>query len=169
MPPPVTVTVVSTSRVTAESSSSGPTIDQGAFVLGPNGIGKITLGMNVQSATTLGLFVSHPNPSAGCVDWTLPEVDAMDYALFSPTLGLTGIYPKASADVRTPEGMKIGWTAAQVHAVYPNFKVADAHDEDGGPWIAVPGNKSASYHVGFDQSGRVVRFALLLTKENCFG
>ena len=123
--------------------------------------------MSFTEAKATGYFADTP-ASSGCATWTTANYLPIGAVVISHDRGVVAIMPKGGADMRTPEGLRLGLTTAQVHGIYPSFDVADANAEDGGPRIPVPGHPGLSYQVSFGTAGQVVHIELLDDNEDCF-
>ncbi|MET3804528.1 hypothetical protein ABIB25_001523 [Nakamurella sp. UYEF19] len=153
----------STEASTTTSTSSAKN------VLGPDGYLGVELGESQPTAKLDAVFASTPAVTTSCTSWDTIAAAPISSVLMSAKLGIAGISPRSASSMQTPEGMTAGWTATQVHAAYPTFRLGDTHEEDGGPEIAVPQNAKAVYKVRFDSSDKVVGFSLLLRNQDCFG
>lgn len=129
-------------------------------VLGPEGLGPLTLGMSVAQARATGRIEC---VSAHCATFALTglaEDDAFSGCI-SDELGLMAIF--APPDAATPEGVRNGMPVAQAIQAYP-----DAAEGVNGWSVPVPGHEGRSYSWLSD-GGDVTDLALSLDTQNCFG
>ncbi|MBO2454215.1 hypothetical protein J4573_44510 [Actinomadura barringtoniae] len=130
--------------------------------LGPFGFGSVKLGMTAAQAKGTGLVQIKSKPSAGCGSFILIP-GASDVVpgkgFISKKLGIASIF--AGKTVRTPQGIGLGSTTAQVKKVYPALQE--------GPnlsFVAVPGNPKATYSF-LMSAGKVSELALDLKAQDC--
>jgi hypothetical protein len=124
-----------------------------ATAVGPDGIGKLRLGMTLEQADATGdlKIASHwQKNSSTC---TIVELAGGGYAHFSRHHGLAVITaPPAAA---TPEGIRAGATIPQIAAAYPKYRDPDLGTPAEqvrlvGDFLApVPGNPAALYAFFF--------------------
>ncbi|GIF21480.1 hypothetical protein BJ973_005073 [Actinoplanes tereljensis] len=150
------------------------------LVLGPNGIGKLTLGMSVADANATDQVRI---PADLAADTTgkchVYAADAADIH-FARDHGLAVI--TAAPTVKTPEGIAAGATVAEVAKAYPKLNHADRgtpeQQEQATGYLAapVPANPKANYvfvfHVGGgsgpkDAKVQVVLLALADQDNQC--
>ena len=143
-------------------------VPTGNDILGPTGWQTLQLGMAPAVAEATGMFPSAPMPGGtGCVAWTAAGAAAFDTATISASLGVVAITVDSPDRVlMTPEGMALGWTAAQVHSAYPAWP-AGAESGPGGPAaIPVPQNPGAVYRIRLS-GGAVVSLSLEAFPAGC--
>jgi len=166
-----TATTSATTSTTAatETTTATSTTAQagGSDVLGPFGWGPVTTGMDPTAAAATGIFTDTPPPAGTCAQWNAVLATPLESAVVSPTIGVAALIARSDAQVHTPEGVRIGSTAAQVHQAYPSFDVADVETPNG-PVIAVPGNQKAGYRLGFDGAGKVSYLTLESVEQDCY-
>lgn len=149
--------VTTTKKKPAEDSNA---------VIGPTGWQTLHLGMSPEDAEALGVATPMSEGDDLCQVWPAMGATALERVIVHPEHGVFAIHPKEVDWIHTPEGMRIGWTAAQVAATYPDFDPAHM-DYAHGPTVTVPGNPAAVYRMQFDGSGVLVRFLLEQKSEMC--
>ncbi|BCJ70966.1 hypothetical protein CS0771_05100 [Catellatospora sp. IY07-71] len=148
----------------AASPAASPS--RAALALGPTGLGALELGQSRAAVMATGL--SGPVESNnGCDIATLRAArraagDPTGALFISANLGLAAIY--AYGDVRTPQGIGLGSTLAQVGKAYPGWKYAADH---GRGHADVPGNAKASYRIAITD-GKVAELSLQLKNQDCY-
>ncbi|GIM94358.1 hypothetical protein [Paractinoplanes toevensis] len=124
-------------------------------VLGPNGIGKLTLGMSVADANATDQVRVPADLAADKTEKCHVYAAGGADIHFARDHGLAVI--TAAAAVKTPEGIGAGATVADVAKAYPKLKDAEGtpeQQEQATGYLAapVPGNPKADYvfifHVG---------------------
>ncbi|MFC5287232.1 hypothetical protein ACFPM7_09245 [Actinokineospora guangxiensis] len=134
-------------------------------IVGPFGWQTLRLGMTPAEAEALGVATPMPEGGDLCQVWPAVGASALERVIVHPVHGVFAIHPKEADWLRTPEGMRIGWTTAQVAAAYPDFDPAKA-DYAHGPTVSVPGNPDAVYRMQFE-SGVLARFLLERATDLC--
>jgi hypothetical protein len=110
----------------ATRTATAPVED--ASVLGPNGWAGLVIGASADVAAASGIFADTPSAATGCHTWPGLGVSAIEGAVISPRQGVVAILSAPDKVLSTPEGLQIGWAAAQVGGAYPDFaagRVAD--------------------------------------------
>lgn len=131
--------------------------------LGPLGYGTLRLGMTARQLRGSGLLIGKVRGGAtGCSGYDLrthrtPKGSVGVY--YSPRLGIASIF--AVGGMRTPQGIGVGSTLAQVERAYP--KLARGVNGSSAP---VPGNPKAVYSLLLS-GGRVTSLALDLAGQDC--
>lgn len=139
------------------------------LVLGPTGIGALTLGLTRQQAEATGLVKPFTHADDTNCAWTTTFVAApptdttAGTVLASDTFGVAAIF--AYGTIGTPEHVKLGSTNADLSNAYPGAVLKGSTDH-GNVLAKVPGNGSASYRFEL-QHGTVTEVALLLNDQNC--
>lgn len=159
--PPVPTT--STQRVSAESSAptSKPVRSQSVPlvlgpVLGPNGYGKLVLGMSFSAAKQTGLLAGANTPPTGCADYALTEGAA---GVRTVTISDTGgIVSFEASGAHTPERIHVGSTTDDLQAAYPAL-----NKSGGGSYTAAAG-AGGTYVFGVDDRDRVASLLLVGAK-----
>jgi hypothetical protein len=141
-------------------------VASGNDVIGPFGWQTLKLGMSADAAEALGMLTRASEGDGLCAPWPALAITALDQAVVSETHGVWAIHPKQVDWIHTPEGMRIGWTADQVHATYPDFDPAH-FDYAHGPTVAVPGNPDALYRMQFNASRVLTKIILESRVDVC--
>jgi hypothetical protein len=152
-----------------ETSTAPSTVAAAPLVLGPAGLGALTLGMTRQQAEATGLVNPFRHADATNCQWSTTFVGApattttAGTVLASEASGVAAIF--AYGPVGTPERIKLGSTHADVSNAYPSasLKGSAAH---GNVVAEVPGNNAASYRFEL-QDGTVSEVALVLNTQSC--
>jgi hypothetical protein len=167
---PTTAADTSTGGPAAVTSTSADATAaaSGNDVLGPSGWGPLTLGQDPTDAAATGLFTDMPAVDDICVVWQAALASPLDTVVISPHEGVVAIIGRADAVLRTPEGMTVGSTAAEVHAMYPEFPVADAQFPNGRV-ITATGNPDGAYRLQFDDDDVLQTLTLESTRQDCYG
>ncbi|MFC4011738.1 hypothetical protein ACFOY2_31220 [Nonomuraea purpurea] len=135
--------------------------------LGPFGYGNIKLGMTEARAKATGRIVRKTiNAPTKCSTYDLKErrYSGNRAGLFvSKKQGVVTISAPGRS-VKTPQGIGIGSTPAQLKAAYPNLKQNARY----GTFATVPGNPKASY-VFLVTKNMVIGVTLMLTAQDCLG
>jgi hypothetical protein len=129
-------------------------------VLGPFGIGPLQLGMSESEAVATGAL-GPPSPGGACHSYPVngPGVTAE----ISPSAGLTSFV--ASSGARTPEGVTIGTSRAEVVRLYSLQQSRGIAVETA--YADAPGNPAAQYAFSFNGNDQVSSFALRLKSGGC--
>ncbi|WP_329107939.1 hypothetical protein OG792_05485 [Micromonospora sp. NBC_01699] len=147
-------------------ASSGDTT--APLVLGPNGIGSLKLGMTRQQATATGLLIADEDNSngEGCVPYHLRANSTGNGVVsLSRNLGIAAI--DAYGSIKTPEGVRIGMSSADMLRIYPGWTAADGDATNGRGHAKAPGNDSAVYRIA-TQNGTVIELTLQYAKQDCY-
>lgn len=126
--------------------------------LGPNGLGKLTLGMTAKKAVAAGIIEDEPWDGCG-----FPRLlDTNGVAHMSAETGVYGIYADEK-NVRTPEGIGKGSDLASVQKAYPA-----GQEVEEGYLTPVPGNEKANYVFrGVDEKSPVDTMTLIIPTDPC--
>ncbi|MFJ6165629.1 hypothetical protein ACIQH6_10965 [Micromonospora orduensis] len=160
-PPPTSATPPSPSARPSSSATGAPSL-----VLGPKGLGSLRLGMSRQQATATGMLRPFSTNTQGCAATHLRSAPAgKGYVLFSSTLGIATI--DAYGSIRTPEGVRIGTSSADMLRIYPAWKPADGDATNGRGFAKTPGNDKAVYRIAM-RNGTVTELTLQYSNQNCY-
>jgi len=162
----------STPSITAGAGATTPATDS-ASVLGPDGFGALTLGMDRAQAVASGTVEPVDESNGGCALSQLsgapgdatpaaPEVGS-GIVYLSSNLGVAAIV--AYPGVTTPEGIGIGSPVSAVDQAYPDWDPSD--DLQRGA-AAVPGNGEAVYRIAYDDAGAVTEVTLQFADQDCY-
>ena len=176
------------SPTTATSSSAAPTTEAAtattpapttpaapsAPVLGPDGLGALTLGMDADQAEATGVVKPFADsPYGGCATSRLTgatdDPTPTDGERTPGTVWLNSDLGIAAIDaypgVETPEGIGIGDPLSAVDAAYPGWDYSD-HLMRGA--AVVPGNDEAVYRIAVDRSDTVTEVTLQFLNQGCY-
>lgn len=135
------------------------------YTLGPDGYGKLRLGMTVDQAKATGeLGTRKSGDNCETYDLAAFPTPADTVGLyFSKAHGLVGIF--ATETMATKEGIKVGSTIQQVKTAYPK-----AAESENGITVDVPGNTTAQYTIGTtNDTKNVAELGLSTKNQDCFG
>lgn len=164
----------------SHNPDDGPVSPQAAalaqeYRLGPDGFGKIRLGMTAAEARATGQFVLLKGQGiGGCqVGTEVGMTSAKSGAIWiSDVYGVVKI--ATYAGVRTPEGIGLGSTTDEVEDTYPDTHVELARDMSNGRVqmddhyrSSVPGNPRAAYRFFVDKNDKVDSILLTLANQDC--
>jgi len=159
---------VSTTSPTPSATTAATAHAGSADVLGPFGLGPLTLGMPADTALATGLFgtPTKVNAQDSC-GRGLMKADSHRAVWISDKLGVASI--DAYGDVATPQGLKIGMPYANLHHIYPGWdpQGITGTTEDGHSWVPVPGNPDAAYRIGVSH-GKVSSITIQLNNQDCY-
>ena len=123
--------------------------------------------MNRAQANATGLVTFTETPDQGCAQSHLaPASKAEAFAHLSATLGVATIDAWDSS-VKTPEGVHIGMSIAEVKRIYPALDTSGIADL-GRTGMPVAGNAQAVYRLGVDGNGKVKELNLQYKNQNCY-
>lgn len=148
------------------AASSAQAASSATLVLGPDGLGSLKLGMSRAQAEATGAvepFRNEPNSEMCRWQSRLSGAPAgKGIVLYSETLGVATI--DAYEGVRTPEGITIGSSLAELHQAYSGWE-EDPHLRRN--LISVPGHSQLVYRVAY-ANGRVTQLTLQYRDQNCY-
>ena len=168
-PAPTTTGATPTPRPTAAASPrKTATTAAPIFVLGPYGYGPLKLGQSLSAARATHILADLPGTNAECnpaiIAGRITAPDPAGYLFFKGKAGLIDIYAVPGA--RTPEGIGLGSTTAEVLAAYPTWETVDDGVEGHGH-VRVPGNAAALYRIATSQ-GKVIQLSLQRFDVGCY-
>lgn len=138
----------------------------GSLVLGPNGIGSLKLGMGRQQALNTGLLLGYDNNESGCEETHLRGAPTgKGIVLYSQALGIAVI--DAYGSVKTPQGLRIGMSSAEMLRIYPDWSVANGDSTNGRGSVSAPGNDKAVYRIEM-VNGTVISVTLQFRNQDCY-
>jgi hypothetical protein len=162
---PVPTTTSVSRKATSPPSTKPPAASTAAGVIGPDGYGKIKLGMSYADVRASGAIKEDENASPGCNQYEMFTGGRSDgYVHISKERGVEAIGPILK--VSTPEKVAVGATLAKVRAAYPAVEEISV-SELGRGYTPVPGNPKAVYRIAF-QNGAVETISLQLEDESCY-
>jgi hypothetical protein len=151
-------------KPTSMSSTSGAMAVAAGPLIGPDGYGRLKLGMTVEQAATQGVVLAGPQGGNACKTYTFSGtgVPSGGSALISPNAGVAEISPAAS--VTTPEGVGRGSMKSDIYSAYPVASEAKPGS------VSAPASGTGTYVFGLDSSGqRVAALGLENPKQDCAG
>jgi hypothetical protein len=146
------------------SSTSGGMALAAGPLIGPDGYGRLKLGMTLEQAATQGVVLNGPQGGNACKTYTFSGtgVPSGGSALISPNAGVAEISPAAS--VTTPEGVGPGSMKSDIYSAYP----VATEPKPGS--VSAPASGAGTYVFGLDSSGqRVTALGLENPKQDCAG
>ncbi|MBB5869834.1 hypothetical protein F4553_003213 [Allocatelliglobosispora scoriae] len=152
------------------ASTASPAKTSTPQVLGPDGYGALKLGMTPAQADATGLAAPFTGISDGCgrVSHLIgsPTADGTAGSVYhSGKLGVAAIY--AVPGVKTPEGVQLGTTFAELKKAYPSWKAVDGDTEDGRGYVKVPGSTNANYRIVVS-GGTVSELDIQFVNQDCY-
>ncbi|MEV6923875.1 hypothetical protein AB0M46_05095 [Dactylosporangium sp. NPDC051485] len=165
-------TVTPTSPATSQTPSTAATTTKpagGSLVLGPLGFGSLKLGMNRQQANATGMVVAFEStPASSCTASNLRDAPSdKGYVHLSAALGIAAI-DAYNGSIRTPEGVHVGMSSADMRRIYPEWKPVDgdANNGRGGVW-APGGDHKTVYRIAL-RNGVITELTLQLRNQDCY-
>jgi hypothetical protein len=146
------------------SSTTGGMAVAAGPLIGPDGYGRLKLGMTVEQAATQGVVLASPQGATACKTYTFSGtgVPSEGSALISPNAGVAEISPAAT--VTTPEGVGPGSMKSDIYSAYPVASEAQPGR------VSAPASGTGTYVFGLDSSGqRVTALGLENPKQDCAG
>ena len=132
--------------------------------LGPLGYGKLKIGQTKKQALRTGTIVLG-RPDGGCTGFDLkahrtPKDQVSGY--ISKKYGVVAIF--AAKGVKTPRGIALGASLAQVKKKYPSVRETVSFW-----WVPAPGGKKKTqYWFLFDKKNKLSEMGLVFPKQDCF-
>ncbi|MEV6596962.1 hypothetical protein AB0M36_08885 [Actinoplanes sp. NPDC051346] len=135
------------------------------LVLGPTGLGALKLRMTAKQAQATGMIRLFAKPSDGGCGSSLLKGSTSDPSnqidvYHSANFGVVMI--AAYGKIRTPEGIGLGSSEAEVKRTYPDWKDS-LHGE-----AAAPRNSQAYYIILMDDKGFVSSLSIADKNQDCF-
>ncbi|MEO3787978.1 hypothetical protein ABGB12_32015 [Actinocorallia sp. B10E7] len=132
--------------------------------LGPYGYGKLKIGQTKSQARGTGLIVLKRR-DGGCTGFDLKtHRTGRDQVggYISKKFGVVAIF--ARKGMKTPRGITLGSTKAQVKKAYPALR-----EDINVWWVPAPGSKKKTqYWFLFDRKNKVYELGLVSPKQDCF-
>lgn len=135
--------------------------EQKGAALGPDGYGKLRLGMSFRDLRDNGLLANaKAAPPKGCVGYSLAEGEHnIREIIVSEERGLVIL---TANQARTPEGIGLGSTNQEVLSAYPGIPA-----ESGGDKYDVKAGEVAYYRLPIADDGSVGTLMLVSVKNDC--
>ena len=143
------------------------------LVLGPDGLGRLRLGMTRAQALASG-EVTQIDPYIYGGDCALihlagsPIKPGAGDGYLSKRYGIVAIFLPTGTKVKTPEGIGVGSSIAAVERAYPGIVYNAGTRQDGGPRATVPGRADDYYTFSDGGTGFVQRISLVSRNQGCF-
>ncbi|GAB2975746.1 hypothetical protein [Nocardioides montaniterrae] len=130
---------------------------------GPQGYAGVDIGMDAAAARGAGAKVGHLKGES-CAGLVLPGAKRLRHRVDGWVSAKVGVALITTTDRKaaTPEGMRVGMTQAQVHAIYPT-----AQDQPDFWRVAVPGHPGLSYWWGYAEHARVGALTIVSDRQDC--
>jgi len=152
----------------AATTPASPSSSATGLVLGPDGFGSLKMGMSRADAEATGETQPFRNePMGATCTWRAwlkgaPNDQANEgMVLYSETLGIASI--SAYPGVRTPEGITIGSSLADVKKAYPGLNQAVGSRD----YAQVPGQSQLLYRIGM-YGDAVGELTLQYARQDCY-
>ncbi|MFF0151584.1 hypothetical protein [Micromonospora sp. NPDC005203] len=165
--PPSSTPSASLTPSASPTPSARPSSTTEQLVLGPNGFGSLKLGMTRQQATATGMLRNPFRGTSGCGTSFLRAAPTEEGTVdLSPTVGIVSI--SGWPGIRTPEGLRIGMSSAEMLRMYPGYRAAEnAEATNARGYVKVAGNAKAVYFI-LTRDGKITALALQHVDQDCF-
>ncbi|GAA4257345.1 hypothetical protein [Dactylosporangium darangshiense] len=166
---PTTVTPTSPGTALSPSTATTTNTAGGSLVLGPLGFGSLKLGMNRQQANATGMVVPFDStPASGCKLGNLRDAPSgKGYVHLSAARGIATI-DAYNSSIKTPEGVHVGTSAADMHRIYPEWEPTDGDQNNGRGGVFAPGGDHKTVYRIFLRNGVVTELTLQLQNQDCY-
>ncbi|MFC5923317.1 hypothetical protein [Micromonospora vulcania] len=122
--------------------------------------------MTRRQATATGALGAFDANSPGCAPAHLRAAPTdKGVVLHSPTLGIATI--DAYGSIKTPEGVRLGMSSADMLRIYPTWQAADGDATNGRGFVKAPGNNKAVYRIE-TANGTVEALTLQYANQDCY-
>ncbi|GIF47678.1 hypothetical protein DFJ67_6570 [Asanoa ferruginea] len=149
---------------TTPASTPSSTIEatRAPLLLGPAGYGALKIGMTEKQAKATGMLT--PFTNSGCRIAYLRGFPQGKGAVFvSPTLGLIAI--NAWGTMKTPEGVRVGTSTAEMRRIYPKRQFVDGDGDYEKVFVKV--SNQAVYRIAVN-GGKVTELTLQHAHQDCY-
>ncbi|MET8043068.1 hypothetical protein ABZU25_19670 [Micromonospora sp. NPDC005215] len=123
--------------------------------------------MSRQQATATGMLRNPFDTTSRCGTSFLRAAPTEEGTVtLSPTVGIAAI--SGWPGIRTPEGLRIGMSSAEMLRMYPGYKAAEsAEPTNARGYVKAPGNVKALYRIA-TRNGKVTGLSLQHVDQDCY-